>query len=240
MNSNEIDVNFDHRIEAGLEDIDTHSPKLKKHHQLLWIKPLPSGELFDLQPMPKRYLVCRPDNLVYSLSSDQMSNSFRTTERMKHITTLIPEHELDEFQYLGSTVGGTILFPGKQINRKPTMNQARGMSKQIEDRFDLTLECIRLQYLGLPNPLDKTLGLYWEFFELFSDFENYVEFFLLQDLVESGKVKFYLHFEGFTKSGLPRDLDEYKVYMANAKSFLRSRNLRIHAWAISQGLNTSA
>ena len=238
--TNSIDVSFDHRLEAGVEDIDTHSPTLKKHHQLLWIKPLPSGEVFDLKPMPNRYLVFRPDNLVYSLSSDQMSNSFRSTKRMKHITGQVPEHELDEFQYLGSTVGGTILFPGKQINRRRTINQVRGMNDQIEDRFDLTLECIRLQYLGLPNPLDETLGLYWKFFELFTDFEHYVEFFLLQDLVESGKVRFYLPNDGFAKSALPRSIDEYLEYMAKAKSFLRARNRRIQDWAISQGLNKPA
>ncbi len=226
-----IDVKFDHRLEAGGKDIDTHSPTLKRHHQLLWVKPLPSGELFDLKPMPNRYLVFRPDNLVYALSSDQMSNSFRTTERMKQITGQVPEHELDEFQYLGSTVGGTILFPGKQINRKRTMNQARGMSKQVEDRFDLTLECIRLQYLGLPNPLQITLGIYWTFFELFESFDQYVEFFLLQDLVQDGQVKFYLGSGDFTKPALPQDVDQYREYMSNAKAFLTARNLRIHEWA---------
>jgi len=226
-----IDVTFDHRLEAGVADIDTHSPTLKKYHQLLWVKPLPSGELFDLKPMPKRYLVFRPDNLVYSLSSDQMSNSFRTTERMKHITAQIPEHELDEFQYLGSTVGGTILFPGKQINRKRTLNQARGMTSQIEDRFDRTLECIRLHYQALPNPLEVTLEVYWAFFELFETFDQYVEFFLLQDLVQDGQVKFHLGSGDFTKPALPQDVDQYREYMSNVKEFLAARNSRIRDWA---------
>lgn len=233
--SKNIDVKFDHRKDANGKDIDKYSPTLKKHHQLLWMKPLPSGELFDLKPMSNRYLVFRPDNLVYSLSSDQMSNSFRTNERMKHITGLVPEDELDEFQYLGSTVGGTILFPGKQINRRRTINQARGMSKQVEDRFDLTLECIRLHYLGLSNPLQVTLEIYWKFFELFRDFGQYVEFFLLQDLVKDGQVKFYLNSEDFTKPALPQNLDQYKEYMSNAKMFLSARNLRIQEWIKASG-----
>jgi len=225
--TNNVDVTFDHRLDSGGRDLDKYSPTLKRHHQLLWVKPLPSGELFDLKPMPKRYLVFRPDNLVFSLSSDQMSNSFRSTERMKHIISRVPEHGLDEFQYLGATVGGTILFPGKQINRKRTINQARGMSKHVEDRFDLTLECIRLQYLGLPNPLQLTLSIYWAFFELFETFDQYVEFFLLQDLVKDGQVKFYLGSGDFAEPALPQDVDQYTEYMANAKGFLTARNLRI-------------
>lgn len=228
-----VDVTFDHRTDSDGKDLDKYSQTLKMHHQLLWAKPLPSGELFHLKPKPNRYLVFRPDNLVYSLASDQMSNSFRSTKRMKHITGQVPDDELDEFQYLGSTVGGTILFPGKQINRKRTINQARGMSKQVEDRFDLTLECIRLHFLGLPNPLQVTLEIYWDFFELFETFDQYVEFFLLQDLVQDGQVRFYLDSDAFTKPALPQDLDEYTEYMSNAKQFLASRNLRIHEWAES-------
>jgi len=153
---------------------------------------------------------------------------------MKHIISEVPELELDEFQYLGATVGGTILFPGKQINRKRTMNQARGMSKSIEDRFDLTLECIRLQFENLPNPLERTLALYWEFFELFQSFDRYVDFFLLQDLVEDNRVRFFLPHYEFTNSALPSNLGEYREYMANAKMFLHARNKRIQEWSISE------
>jgi hypothetical protein len=228
---NQIDVTFDHRTECGERDIDKFSPRLKQHHQQLWQKPLPSGEVLTLKPMANRYLVFRPEELVYSLSSDQISNSMRSTVRMKHITREISEDELDEFQYLGATVGGTILFPGKQINRKITINVARGWNRQIEDRFDLTLECIRLHYLGQPNPLQKTLAIYWEFFELFETFEKYTEFFLLQDLVGDGQVKFFLPFEGFGPSALPPTVDEYREYMRNSKAFVRARNNRMSDWA---------
>jgi hypothetical protein len=231
-----VDVSFDHRLDSGGRDLDKFSPQLKAHHQILWAKPLPSHEVFELKSMSKRYLVFRPDELVYSLSSDQISNSMRTSVRMKDITTLVSEEELDEFQFLGSTLGGTILFPGKQINRKITINVARGWNRQIEDRFDLTLECIRLQFKSLPNPLQRTLSLYWKFFELFETFEQYVEFFLLQDLVEDGRVKFYLEHNAFERPALPQDLHEYSAYMFKAKEFLRARNRRIHDWAASQGL----
>lgn len=237
---NVVDVHFDHRLDAGGRDLDKFSAELRRHHQLLWKKALPSGELFQLKPMSNRYLVFRPDDLVYSLASDQISNSMRSTVRLKEITSQIPEDELDDFQYLGSTLGGTILFPCKQINRQITINVARGFNKNIEDRFDLTLECIRLQYQSLANPLENTLRIYWKFFELFETFNQYAEFFLLQDLVTDGKVNFYLPAEGFTKPALPQNLDEYREYMSNAKEFVRARSRRMQSWAAAQGFLTEA
>jgi hypothetical protein len=226
-----IDFTFDHRTDAGGRDLDKYSPRLKQHHLLLWRKALPSGELFDLNPMSHRYLVLHPDELIFALSSDQISHSFRANVRMKHITSQVPKHELDEFQYLGATVGGTILFPGKQIDRKRTINQARGMNRHIEDRFDLTLECIRLQYEKRPSPLENTLERYWRFFELFETFEDYVNFFLLQDLVQDGKIRFFLPFDGFERPALPLNINEYREYMTKSKDFVRARSRRMSGWA---------
>ena len=129
-----------------------------------------------------------------------------------------------------------LLFPGKQINRKITINVARGWNRQIEDRFDLTLECIRRQYAGLPNPLAQTLEVYWKFFELFENFAQYSEFFLLQDLLENGRVKFYLPFENFGKSALPSTLEDYQRYKQNSMDFVRARALRMKNWSESQTL----
>ena len=234
-----IDVTFDHRTDSSGKDPDIYSPQLKRHHQLLWTKPLPSGETLELRMQPKRYLVFRPEDLVYSLSSDSISNSFRNTARLNAITTQIPAHELDRFQAVGSTVGAKILFPGKQIDRKLTINVARGLSRAIGDRFDLTLECIRLQYLNRPNPLQETLAIYWRFFELFQDFEKYVEFHLLQDLVSDGTVRFFIPSNDFTRPAFPESVEMYNQYKANSINFVMARNLRIHEWAKAQGFQTN-
>lgn len=50
-------------------------------------------------------------------------------------------------------------------------------------RFDLTVECIRRHYAAGDSPLAATLARYADFFALFEDFQGYVEYFLLQDLV---------------------------------------------------------
>ena len=61
------------------------------------------------------------------------------------------------------------------------------------------MECIRRQYLGETSPLAEVLSRYGDFFALFEDFEGYVDFFLLQDLVSDGlsSVRFFMPYAGF-------------------------------------------
>jgi hypothetical protein len=138
---------------------------------------------------------------------------------------------LDAFQSLGSTVGARILFPGNRVDGKPTINVARGFNAQIADRFDLTLECIRLHYLEQASPLAAALDRYANFFGLFDSFKGYVDFFLLGDLVQDGQVRFYLPFDGEFGQPLPNTVDEYIEYMTNTMGFVAARNERISAFA---------
>jgi hypothetical protein len=152
---------------------------------------------------------------------------------MQHIITLIPGNQLDEFQSVGSTIGARILFPGNRIYGQSTINAARGFNSKLNDRFDLTLECIRLHYSSEKNPLRETLDRYSDFFDLFTSFKGYVEFFLLQDLVteEMNKVKFFLpHKESFENSPRPESDDAYLQYKENTLNFIRARNSRIQDW----------
>ena len=78
-----------------------------------------------------------------------------------------------------NTIGGFMLFPRHDCS----INQARGMSDRIQDRFDLTLECIRRMYeRGFPtgsNPLFDMSKEDKKFFRMFGSFENYAKFFCL-------------------------------------------------------------
>jgi uncharacterized protein DUF6994 len=49
---------------------------------------------------------------------------------------------------------------------------------------------------------------------LFGDFRGYVEFFLLRDLVTEdwSAVKFFMPFEDFNTSPLPKSLEAYRAY----------------------------
>ena len=110
-----------------------------------------------------------------------------------------------------------------------TINGARGINHKIQDRFDLTLECIRRFYLKENSPLSDALERYSQFFSLFQDFKGYVDFFLFQDLVEENylAIKFLLPFNGFDYPPLPNNVEAYQAYKNNMMGFVRSRNQRM-------------
>jgi hypothetical protein len=235
MTTDTIDITFDFRSDtpAG-KDPDTYSPTLLRYHQLLWSKPLPGGPPFqlDITTPPPMYLHHHSRLGEFWLASDTVIPTFTGWSRLKYITEQIPEAENEAFGTIGYTIGGMIVFPGNQVDRKPTPNGARGLHPKIRDRFDLTVECIRRYYLGQqPNPLGDCLARYPDFFRLFGDFAGYVEFFLLQDLVDetTSTVKFFMPFEDFTRSPLPPTLDAYLGYRQRAIEFIELRNLRIAA-----------
>lgn len=119
-----------------------------------------------------------------------------------------------------------------------TINGARGFNNKISDRFDLTLECIRLHYQNLEHPLQAVFGtpINRFFFNLFVDFKGYVDFFLLQDLVDSSyeRVNFFTELEEpFQSPPIPQTADEYLKYKQATVEFVRLRNLRISDWSRS-------
>ena len=93
-----------------------------------------------------------------------------------------------------------------------------------------SLWSLRRHYEGEESPLASTLALYNEFFSLFGDFEHYVEFFLLQDLVSaSGSVNYFLPFDNFVTPTLPGTAEECQSYRAKVTRFVAARNDRINA-----------
>ena len=175
-----IDTAYDVRTDAGGRDPDSHSATLRQYHRLLWSKQLPTGHMFELkEKVNGAYLYHQSDLGTFSLSSDSVIPSFTRWKSMKHITELFPEEENEAFRTIGYTIGGMMVFPGNRIDGKATINGARGFTRKIADRFDLTLECIRRHYLNQPSPLDDTLSRYGDFFALFGNFDGYVDHFLL-------------------------------------------------------------
>ncbi len=231
--SNPIDTTFDFRSDTPPKrDPDTWSPTLCRYHKLLWSKPLPSGVIFDLvsQTAPF-YLHHDSDGGEFWLSSDAVIPTFRWVSNIKE---LIPDEELNDFIAIGYTIGGMMLFPAVRIERKWTINQARGCLKKIRDRFDLTLECIRRHYSGGESPLGEVLARYADFFRLFRNFRGYVELFLLQDLLSDDctAVKFFSPFDDFNSSAVPNSKSAYLDYRTLAVDFITARNIRIRDWSV--------
>lgn len=207
-----------------------HSPTLRQYHKTLWSKALPSGRLFELSDnVPGAYLAHHSDLGHFILASDGIVATYTRWVSMKPITEQFREKENEAFRAAGYTIGGFLLFPGNRIDRRNTINGARGFNRKIADRVDLTLECIRRHYGGLDSPLAETLERYSDFFELFGDFPGYVAFWLLQDLVDEScsAVRFFTPFEGFLGSPVPRDVKTYAEYRRRSIEFVHALNQRI-------------
>lgn len=228
-----IDTTFDFRTDTPPgKDPDSHSPTLRRYHQLLWSKPLPTGVLFELEATtPGYYLLHRSELGQFELSSDAVMASYTRHIEMAPIIAQFSEEEHAAFNTLGYTIGGMMVFPSNRVDGKITINGARGFLRRIADRMDLTLESIRRHYRGEHSPLGATLARYASFFALFDDFGGYVDFFLLQDLVtaDGGAVRFFMPFDDFNPPAMPRDVETYREFRRQSIEFIEARNRRIDA-----------
>jgi len=228
-----IDTDFDFYTDARGKDPDSTSPTLRKYHILLWSKFLPNGKKFELtEGRSGVYLYHKSELGEFFLGSDAITHSYKNQKNKQWLIQQI-QSEADELFKTGSTIGAYILFPNNRINGMHTINQARGMDKYIDDRFDLTLECIRRFYLNQTSPLYDTLLRYKDFFDLFESFIQYVNFFLLNDLLDDKQgVKFYLPFDNFETPPKFTNVNDYLLYKTGVMNFIRRRNQRIKSYDI--------
>lgn len=176
MDLRDIDINYDVQMDSNGKDPDSASPTLRAYHQLIWSKPLPNGQTMKLA-IDKNCL--RWGNIWFgcdSITASFLHWRFPLKEYVEQNIPNFAEFKKD-YWHKTYTIGGSIIFP----MHRWSMNQARGCSVKICDRWDLTLECIRRFYNGEPTPLDKALEKDKGFFNMFRDFKGYVDFFLLQD-----------------------------------------------------------
>jgi hypothetical protein len=235
-----IDITFDTRSDSGGKDPDRASKTLKNYHHILWEKELPSGNLFSLEADIKNsYLVHKSELGEFNLTSDTIIHTYSRWKRTQNLIRNISPDKIKEFQNLGRTIGGYIVFPGNKVANLNTINQERGTNKCINDRFDLTLECIRRFYKNEGSPLYDTLKRYNDFFMLFKSFKGYCEFFFLQDLtdLDFSIVKFFIPFSEFGNHTIPKDANEYDLYRKNCIQFINLRNSRIERYDKSRELD---
>ncbi len=240
-----IDIAFDFADDylEGRKDPDGHNNILCNWHKTLWEKELPYNKgFFTLDKKRERYnYLYHNSNLgEHFLTSDAIINEYYdylSNGRHKDMQLIISQfskEDINSFFHKITTIGGYIVFP---IGKGYTLNQARGCSGKISDRFDLTLECIRLYYNNeidpLINPLAETICRYKNFFQLFTDFRGYCEFFLLQDLTKNdySEINFFLPFNSFSKNPKPSSVEEYNIFKNKCMDFISKRNHRIEQYA---------
>jgi hypothetical protein len=243
MTLKEIDVNFDFTSDtkgfwegfwerndglgAGGADPDSKSKTLRLYSQLLWSRPLPNGEVMELEDGRSKFYLKWKD---FYFGNDSITASFRYYRNrplLEEVKKNVPDYHQFVETYLHRLyqIGGEVILPSSVGG----INQTRGFRAEIRDRWDLTLECIRRFYQGEASPLSDVLNKNKAFFELFVDFKGYVDFFFFQDLVDTNyaSVKLWLDTPLFVKNPIPKTVDEYFDFLNKEIEFVESRNIRI-------------
>jgi len=205
MHQESFDPTFDTASDAGGRDPDKHSARLHSAHLLLWSKALPSGQPFELtDARPAGYLRHGSVLGTFHLGSDSIIHTYRRPG-LRLILDALEPGELDRFVRVAYMIGSYHVFP---LGNGRSLNQTRGFDKKA-------------------NVAD-VLSRYREFFRLFRDFRGYVDFFLLQDLVDEDmrSVRFFLE-GGFERKPLPQDVEDYRAYSQRAIAFVLARNARM-------------
>lgn len=253
MNIKDINVNFDFTFDtkgfwdgfwerneglgAGGADPDSKSKTLRLYSQLLWSKPLPNGEVMQLEDGRSKFYLRWKD---FYFSNDSITASFRYYQNRPFLEIIKKEvkdyHEFVE-NYLHKLyqIGGEVILPSAIGG----INQTRGFRSDIRDRWDLTLECIRRYYNGEESPLKEVLDKNKTFFDLFVDFKGYVDYFFFQDLVDDkySKVILWLDTPFFIKNPIPKTKEQYFDFINKEIDFVEKRNKRIEEY-ITNSTNT--
>jgi len=230
-------------------DPDDECARLYAWHRALWgrsVPGLPPLELSVIYGRGFEMSLRTADGPEFRLASDGIIPTWSSPGWARSFDAdLVAEiaKDADDFYRIASTIGGYILFPRNRIGQAgSTINQARGVDPRIADRFDLTLECIRLHYSDptAENPLGERLAYYADFFALFGDFDGYVRLFLLDDLVtaDRGAVLSLISGEplsAFDTPALAVSPTQYADYRRRSIAFVRKRNARILQLGLTSG-----
>jgi hypothetical protein len=221
-------------------DPDAGSSRLYEWHLALWSREVPELEPFDLTVVwDRRYTIrlATTDGRSFRLASDGLMQTWSAPGWRHRLSRPVVEEiaaDRDDFERIASTIGGYLLWP---LNRSgqvgQSINQTRGTTIAIADRFDLTLECIRRHYdePDAVNPLGECLIRYGDFFALFGDFERYARFWLLEDLLTpDGGVRSFMTGEPIDEMrsvGVAETVEEYARFREGSIAFVEARNERI-------------
>ena len=212
---------------VGGEDPDAQSKTLQLYHQALWSRKLPCGETMDLK------IGTGPNYLQWKdlrFGSDSIFASFRYHKYrylLDEVQKAVPDYRsfVENYLHKSYTIGGMMIFP----KRPGSINQNRGTNRQLCDRWDLTLECIRRYYNNEDSPIFTTLAKDKTFFDLFVDFKGFVNFFFLQDCVSKdySRVDFWYGNGDFSEDPLPKTVEQYLLWIERQLTFVGNRNARI-------------
>lgn len=227
-------------------DPDAHSKTLYEFHQKLWSRKTPSGKQLEFEVMRMRYgSYCLKDKTTgNSFSSDTLVNAFLNySKNNPQIKKVITEYkssigeepyrrEQEAYIRKAYTIGNMIIFP-KLASQKSINCQRGNRHRQLYDRIDLTIKCIQDYYNNNKVEDNKLRDVFTKeenksFLDLFKDFDGFINFFFLQDMIdENGNVKIFL------ESDYPMTGSDYERWRKCTLEFIANRNNRIKEWCLS-------
>ncbi len=238
MEKSDINIHLDFTKDSVKNNIKG-DPDIFNNTLRIYQKELYSREKLCLDfgnRMDYDYLIYKEKNIRFAsdciINMNEMYKEYKEThEKYFSICSNYYKKLYQEYLDTARTIGGEIIFP----KHRYSINQCRGVYRQIKDRFDLTLECIKRFYEHIqPNPLEKILLMDKEFFGLFGTgvrgFEKYVNFFFLDDLVKDGKVDFFFgtyNDDIFNHSPFAWKQAEWEQLLEKQMVFLEKRNKAI-------------
>ena len=125
MNIQEIDIHFDVQTDSNGKDPDYASKTLKTYHQALWSKPLPNGQMMQLE-IEKNCL--KWGDMCFGCDSITASFLHWRFPLKEYVEQHIPNFAewKKEYWHKTYTIGGSIIFP----MHRWSMNQARQLQVQ--------------------------------------------------------------------------------------------------------------
>lgn len=227
----EIDTTLHIRKERDVKNPNLNGITLSRYNVFLWSRMLKNQKRdFQLRSSKsKTYdLVYEGYPRTFKFVSDSILPDFADYEGFNSKLSKTEEKESNEYLDVSDTIGGYMLFPtGIKLN-EPDLNESRLSNPAIMGRFDLTLECIRRWYMHKKSPLYDEIERYSYFFDLFFNFKEYANYFLLRDMLDRNyRVVFWAPFNRFKGDFHFKDEQEYKNYIDAANVFIRKRNERI-------------
>lgn len=229
-------------------DPDAWHKGLRESHRLMLERELPNGGTWSFTPRYESYLkVDQPlpsEPVAWSVGSDNFATTH--TNALPELASTIPGYT-DGHLHDFCTIGGYLPFPNGLAQKRPTLepsrrlniNQAKGWERRVSDRIDLTLEAIRLYYLGVvdrpTNPLGDVLDAYGWFFDRFGTgadgFAAYVDYFFLCPFVSDGRVVPLYGDALVFQHALPRgSVEAYLDYIERQRAAVMERNALITGW----------
>ncbi len=197
---------------------------LKKSIRKMFSRPLPNGQTMELEETSSGF---RWNDFRFGI--DTVVPSFFST-RNRNLSKAYALSETDFRDSVSEYIRETDLLGAYTIYpvHANSLIQCIYSNNRIRGRWDFVLECVRRHYSGEDSPLYDCMRRDRLFYDLFVDFNGFIDFFYLNDFINSdGTVKMLLQTELFEMNPVPRNWDEYKKWFGTNIELVKKRNSRM-------------